>query len=203
MGGCFSSKVNPTAQLRSPQPNCASPERDDAIKVADVNLQSRAKPSQAKQAAVPKPLPGKARRFSRVNTFGMPSNGSAAEDINEEDLAPLFSRLSSQKKEIDLQHFFSALRELGTDLEEEEIQRVFSNIDKDGSGGLDFTEFVYAIKHRKLLANLFTASNFTGEDFEISSSYDWSKTTNENYASHVPKDFDFSLASNEKQKLLC
>ena len=52
--------------------------------------------------------------------------------------------------------FSKGIHDYGCQMEKEEIEKMFNDIDKDGSGTLDFEEFLRALRVSKCLLNIFT-----------------------------------------------
>uniref|UniRef100_A0A1I8F5L0 Calmodulin n=1 Tax=Macrostomum lignano TaxID=282301 RepID=A0A1I8F5L0_9PLAT len=49
-------------------------------------------------------------------------------------------------KSLDRREFFKGCTDFGADLSKEEMEAIFTRIDKDGSGSLDFDEFLVALR---------------------------------------------------------
>lgn len=51
-------------------------------------------------------------------------------------------------KKIDLKEFKKGLRDYGVDLDPEEVMEMFGAFDRDGSGSIDFDEFLVNLRVR-------------------------------------------------------
>eukprot|EP00301_Raphidiophrys_heterophryoidea_P004075 c11801_g2_i2.p1 GENE.c11801_g2_i2~~c11801_g2_i2.p1 ORF type:complete len:641 (-),score=130.81 c11801_g2_i2:98-2020(-) len=95
----------------------------------------------------------------------------------------MFVEIAGDDNRIDFEEWTDlCLNKLRMNLDHTELRRVFDQVDKDGSGSIDFEEFSDGIKHFGFLRSVAKALAATKSiSFRVPENYDFSKPTSENY----------------------